>query len=126
MHYAVDEKDFEGRLNRLSGEDLTYLVNRVLDESECPLCISTEYAKIFVDVLAEKVQKRRRSGYRGCTNRRLGTNFKLAFWYIVKLTFQIVQAQAQFGFGNIKPISSCEDRMGFRHTFDGFTIVIKL
>jgi hypothetical protein len=57
MHYAVDEEDFEERLKRLSGEDLTYLVDRILDESECLLCISTEYAKIFVDVLAEKVSK---------------------------------------------------------------------
>jgi hypothetical protein len=57
MHYAVDEEDFEERLNRLSSEDLTYLVDRILDESECLLCISTEYAKILVDILAAKVSK---------------------------------------------------------------------
>jgi hypothetical protein len=62
MHYAVDEEDFEERLNRLSVEDLTYLVDRILDESECLLGISTEYAKIFVDVQQRRSQKRRQSG----------------------------------------------------------------
>lgn len=57
MHYAVDEEDFEERLKRLSAEDLTYLTDRILDESECLLCISTEYARIFIDVLAENVSK---------------------------------------------------------------------
>jgi hypothetical protein len=57
MHYAVDEEGFEERLKRLSGEDLTYLADRILDESECLLCISTEYARIFVDVLGEMVSK---------------------------------------------------------------------
>lgn len=55
MHYAVDEDDFEERLNRLSTEDLAYLVDRILDESECLLCISAEYAKIFVDIIEEKI-----------------------------------------------------------------------
>jgi hypothetical protein len=57
MHYAVDEEDFEERLNRLSSDDLDYLVNRVLDESECLLCISTDYARIFVDILRAKVSE---------------------------------------------------------------------
>jgi hypothetical protein len=58
MHYATDEEDFMERLKRLSGEELTYLVNHILDESECLLCISTEYARIFVDIVAEKVSEK--------------------------------------------------------------------
>ncbi len=54
MHYAVDEEDFEERLKRLSPEDIRYLVDHILDKSECLLCISAEYARIFVDILEEK------------------------------------------------------------------------
>ena len=57
MHYALDEEDFEHRMSRLSPDDLTYLADCILDESECLLCISTEYARIFVDILAEKVSQ---------------------------------------------------------------------
>jgi hypothetical protein len=57
MHYAVDEDDFEERMKRLSSEDLTYLVDRIFDESECLLCISTEYARIITEVVSEKVSK---------------------------------------------------------------------
>jgi hypothetical protein len=57
MHYAIDEEDFEERMKRLSPDDLKYLVDHILDESECLLCISTEYARIFVDLLAENVSR---------------------------------------------------------------------
>ncbi len=55
MHYAADEEDFQDRLDRLSAEDLSYLASRILDGSECLLCISPEYAKLFIDSLKEKV-----------------------------------------------------------------------
>ena len=54
-------------------------MDRILDESKCLLCISTEYAKIFVYVLAEKVSKETAERIQGCTNRRPGTNFKPFF-----------------------------------------------
>jgi hypothetical protein len=54
MHYAADEEDFQERLEQLSEDDLTYLVGRILDGSECLLCISPEYAKLFIEVLEEK------------------------------------------------------------------------
>ena len=57
MHYAIDEEDFEERMKRLSPDDLKYLVDHILDESECLLCISTEYARIFVDILAENASE---------------------------------------------------------------------
>lgn len=44
IHYAIDEEDFEERIKRLSSDGLKYLVDHILDESECLLCISTEYA----------------------------------------------------------------------------------
>jgi hypothetical protein len=55
FHYAADEEDFRDRLERLSAEDFHYLADKILDESECLLCISPEFARIFVDLLEEKV-----------------------------------------------------------------------
>ena len=55
FHYAADEEDFRERLERLSAEDFRYLADKILDESECLLCISPEFARIFVDLLEEKV-----------------------------------------------------------------------
>jgi hypothetical protein len=55
MHFAADEEDFRDRLERLSSEDFLYLMTRILDGSECLLCISPEFARIFVDMLEEKV-----------------------------------------------------------------------
>ncbi|HWQ19548.1 MAG TPA: hypothetical protein VN455_07190 [Methanotrichaceae archaeon] len=55
MHFAQDEEDFKDRLERLSPDELAYLAGRILDESECLLCISPEFARIFMDVLAYKV-----------------------------------------------------------------------
>jgi hypothetical protein len=54
MHYAADEEDFQDRLEKLSAEDLSYLAGRILDGSECLLCISPESAKFFIKALEEK------------------------------------------------------------------------
>ncbi len=55
MHYAVDEEDFEARLERLSAGDLKYMADKILDGSECLLCISPEFARVFVDFLTERM-----------------------------------------------------------------------
>jgi hypothetical protein len=57
MHYAADEEDFESRLKRLGTEDLAYLADRILDGSECLLCISPEYARAFLAVLEENISE---------------------------------------------------------------------
>jgi hypothetical protein len=54
-HYATDEWDLQDRFKRLSAEDLQYLADRILDGSECLLCISPEAAAIFLDLLEERV-----------------------------------------------------------------------
>jgi hypothetical protein len=54
MHYAADEEDFQERLEQLSEDDLTYLADRILDGSECLLCISPESAKLFIEALEKK------------------------------------------------------------------------
>jgi hypothetical protein len=54
MHYATDEEDFQERLERLSEDDLKYLAGRILDGSECLLCISPESAKLFIEALEKK------------------------------------------------------------------------
>ena len=55
MHIAEDAEDFESRLERLDARDLVYLAGRILDGSECLLCISPEFAGIFLNVLEEKL-----------------------------------------------------------------------
>jgi hypothetical protein len=55
MHYAEDAEDFQIRLERLDSQDLGYLAGRILDGSECLLCISPEFAGIFIDLLQEKL-----------------------------------------------------------------------
>lgn len=71
MHYAADEEDFESRLRRLSTPDLAYLADRILDGSECLLCISPEYARAFLAALerniSEETAERIRELYRSST-----------------------------------------------------------
>jgi hypothetical protein len=55
MHFADDEDDFRNRLERLSEIDFNYLADRILDDSECLLCISPEFAKVFLEMLEKKV-----------------------------------------------------------------------
>jgi hypothetical protein len=55
MHFATDDEDLQDRLKRLSTEDLKYLADRILDGSECLLCISPEAAGMFLDLLEERV-----------------------------------------------------------------------
>jgi hypothetical protein len=47
MHFAADDEDLEDRLKRLSTEDLKYLADRILDGSECLLCISQKLPGCF-------------------------------------------------------------------------------
>lgn len=54
MHHAADEEDFQDRLERLSAEDCSYLAEKILDGSECLLCISPEAVRIFIDLLEKK------------------------------------------------------------------------
>jgi len=55
MHFAVDEEDFSERLKHLDADDLSYLADRILDGSECLLCITPEYARAFLEILGEKL-----------------------------------------------------------------------
>jgi len=43
-------------LERLDGRELSYLAGRILDGSECLLCISPQFAGIFIDMLEKKLQ----------------------------------------------------------------------
>jgi hypothetical protein len=71
MHYATDDEDLLDRLKRLSTEDLKYLADRILDGTECLLCISPEAAEMFLDLLEERVPgdtaKSTREYYNFCT-----------------------------------------------------------
>ena len=54
VHHAIDEEDFQDRLERLSPEECNYLAEKILDGSECLLCISPDSARIFIDLLEKK------------------------------------------------------------------------
>lgn len=54
MHHAADDEDFEERLERLDSGELDYLADKILDGSECLLCISPQSARIFTDLLEKK------------------------------------------------------------------------
>ena len=71
MHHALDKEDFQDRVNRLDAQDLGYLADRIQDGSECLLCISPEFAGIFLDVLEDKLSeekaKKIREQYKSAT-----------------------------------------------------------
>ena len=74
MHFADDEEDLQNRLKRLSTEDLKYLADRILDGSECLLCISPEAAGMFLDLLEESVPGDTAKKIRDQYNSRTGYN----------------------------------------------------
>lgn len=71
MHHALDKEDFQDRVDRLDAQDLSYLADRIQDGSECLLCISPEFAGIFLDVLEDKLSgekaKKIREQYKSAT-----------------------------------------------------------
>ena len=56
-HYALDDDDFEDRLNRLDIFELRYLSEVILDGSENLCCIQPEHAEILVRLLSERVSE---------------------------------------------------------------------
>lgn len=56
-HYAIDDDDFEERLNRLNIFDLRYLAEVILDGSESLGCIQPEHAEILVRLMKERVSE---------------------------------------------------------------------
>jgi hypothetical protein len=56
-HYALDDDDFEERLNRLDIFELRYLSEVILDGSESLGCIQPERADILVRLLKERVSE---------------------------------------------------------------------
>ena len=72
MHYATDDDDLLDRLKRLSTEELKYLADRILDGTECLLCVSPEAAEMFLDLLQEKVPGDKARNVREQYNSRTG------------------------------------------------------
>lgn len=56
-HYALDDDDFEERLNRLDIFELRYLAEVILGGSESLGCIQPEHAEILVRLLSERVSE---------------------------------------------------------------------
>lgn len=57
-HFAIDASDFRSRLDRLDTDDLTYLVKLIRNGSESMGCVPPEYAGLFIDTVATKLDTR--------------------------------------------------------------------
>lgn len=53
-HHSRDEKDFKERLQKLSPDDIKYLVDKVMDGSESLGCLYPEFAEAFFSVAQRK------------------------------------------------------------------------
>jgi len=58
-HFTQDEADFKVRLERLDGDDLEYLVGKVLDGGEMLGSLEKEDIEVFVGLVEAKVSKER-------------------------------------------------------------------
>jgi hypothetical protein len=54
-HHSRNVRDFGARLATLSGDDLLYLANEVLDGSEGLGCLDPEYADVFFEALRKRI-----------------------------------------------------------------------
>lgn len=55
QHFATDEDDFRARIARLDNSDLEYLVGCIRNGSESLGCIRPAYARVFVEMIAERL-----------------------------------------------------------------------
>jgi len=58
-HFARNEADFSERLERLTDEDLGYLVSHILDGGESLACVPPDFIEIFLRRVAERLGNRR-------------------------------------------------------------------
>lgn len=64
-HFAVNENDFKDRLERLTLEDLQYLLSLIETGSESLSCVPPHYMQVFIDLVTEKLgQEKARSVFR--------------------------------------------------------------
>jgi hypothetical protein len=58
-HFAKDGPDFSARIERLSDDDLGYLVDLILDGGESLGCVPPDFIEIFLSRVAERLGNRR-------------------------------------------------------------------
>ena len=56
-HIVKDGRDFQERINRLSKEELEYIVGHIIDGTESLGCIQPEDIESLITVVGEKVSK---------------------------------------------------------------------
>lgn len=54
-HFAVNESDFKDRLEKLTLEDLQYLLSLIENGSESLSCVPPHYIQVFIDLVTEKL-----------------------------------------------------------------------
>jgi hypothetical protein len=56
-YLITDKDDFQSRLEKLSDKDLKYLAERVMDGSECLLCIAPQCAETFLGAVDRRLSR---------------------------------------------------------------------
>jgi len=56
-HFARDPTDFEERLGSLNNDELSYLVDLVMDGSESLSCMHPDYAEVFLRLVEDEISK---------------------------------------------------------------------
>jgi len=59
MHYARDREDFRQRVERLTDEELDYLICLAENGEESLTCIRPEHKEEFLDLVGKRVSKER-------------------------------------------------------------------
>ncbi|MFQ6072486.1 MAG: hypothetical protein ACE5KT_07290 [Methanosarcinales archaeon] len=58
-HFAQSEEDFKNRINRLSKEELEYIIDLVFDGKERIRSIMEEDLDVFIEVVRDKISEKK-------------------------------------------------------------------
>jgi DNA-binding MarR family transcriptional regulator len=59
MHYSKSKEDFEYRLEKLTDEELDYLICLAESGEESLTCIRPEHKEAFIEIVAKRISKER-------------------------------------------------------------------
>ncbi len=62
IHYSRSAEDFIRRCSALSNEELAYLADLIIRGEESVCCIPPEYMMAFVDLIAERIDRKTAEG----------------------------------------------------------------
>jgi len=57
-HFSENADDFKKRLERLSDDEILYLVDLIMEGSESLSCLNPDYAEVFLQMVEDKTSKK--------------------------------------------------------------------